>query len=433
MDTADNEELKGINIDGEEVKQITIGGDIVWSTNLLYDDFADGSLDSEWNTFGTANGNISESGSSCVISQTAGGGSNTNIIGIYSTLKLYVGDVLKVRAKNTSQRHAAIIGLGDGAGQAFPHGGGENDGPAVTLYSRADNISANTSFQDENGNTNYATPGPQDYTSYRDLRIERPDTTTVKIYVDGSLESTFNGEFGNAKRVYFAADGYNTPNKIEIDSVEVTGLFKGLSPKTINGKDVIVDRDEYGKWVCVQNYEHYGGNDPEPMPGSTFPQLPNGKSDVSTVNNLGGNGELRHVDNISQYGTWDVDAVKLEAVTDNHSRKINYFTENQSVIDAIVDDSTDAGHSELKSNVTKYGDHTAFLPDDMSSDNDNETTSNGDRIFGWEFPMYGDGSDGTRVHWAMSSNGNRWEVDDYPGNASNTTVHRVWVRTNVSI
>lgn len=201
---------------------------------------------------------------------------------------------------------------------------------------------------------------------------------------------------------------------------------------TVNGKDVTLQNDSFGSWICVQNYEHYGGTNPNVSPGSTFPQLPDGDRLISDIENDGQNGELRHVDNISQYGNWEVDAVRLEAETQNHSRKINYYSKNQSVIDSIVNNSVNVGHSELKSSIEKYPDHTAFLPDDMGADNDNQTDARSDRIFGHGFPMYGNGSDGTRVHWAVAGFGNRWEVDDSPDtNFGETTIHRVWIRTGL--
>jgi len=193
---------------------------------------------------------------------------------------------------------------------------------------------------------------------------------------------------------------------------------------TIDGKDVVYEKDQYGTWVAVMNYEHYQNNDPSVTPGSTFPQLPNGKTNSSDVQSSGSNGELKHVDKINQYGnTWDnVDAVRLEATTENHSRKIHYFTENQNVIDAVVQtqNSGEAGASDLKDQTTFYSDHNANLPDAGN----NQTSSNSDRIFGYEFPMYLGGTH----HWALSGNGNRWEVDDYPNDDSNSTVHRIWVR-----
>lgn len=191
---------------------------------------------------------------------------------------------------------------------------------------------------------------------------------------------------------------------------------------TINGKNVVYEKDQYGTWICVMNYEHYQNNDPSVTPGSTFPQLPNGKTNSSDVQSLGSNGELVHVDNINQYGTWNVDAVRLEATTENHSRKIHYFTQNQTVIDAVTTSQTtaEAGSSDLQDQTTFYNDHNANLPDAAG----NQTSSNANRIFGYEFPMY----QGGNYHWALSGNGNRWEVDDYPNNDSNSTVHRIWVR-----
>lgn len=41
-----------------------------------------------------------------------------------------------------------------------------------------------------------------------------------------------------------------------------------------------------------------------------------------------------------------------------------------------------------------------------------------------EFPMYSNGAN----HWGIRGQGNRWEVDDFPGNFANSTIHRVWVR-----
>jgi len=201
------------------------------------------------------------------------------------------------------------------------------------------------------------------------------------------------------------------------------GQTAGVQTATYNGKDIAFQQDEYGTWICVLNYEHYGGENPPVAPGDTFPQLPNGLSDADTVNDLGTSGELRHVDNLEQFGSWDVDAVRLEAVTDNHNRKIHYFTEDDTVVQSIVPDSTKVSYTDITSQVTKYDDHTANLPDSAGSDTGEDSD---DHIFGPDFPMYNGGTH----HWAVAGFGKRWEVDDYPDDASNTTVHRVWVRAN---
>jgi len=190
-----------------------------------------------------------------------------------------------------------------------------------------------------------------------------------------------------------------------------------------NDKYVTYQQDSYGTWICVLNYEHYGGENPPVAPNSEFPQLPNGVSDVSTVQSLGTSGELQHVDNLEQFGSWNVDAIRLEAVTENHSRKIHYFTEDDTVIQSIVPDSTKVSYTDMKSQVTKYNDHTANLPDDAEADTGENSE---DHIFGPDFPMYKGGT----YHWAVAGFGDRWEVDDYPDGPQYTTVHRVWIRAN---
>lgn len=198
---------------------------------------------------------------------------------------------------------------------------------------------------------------------------------------------------------------------------------------SIGGNDVIVEQDNHGHWVLVLNYEHYGGENPTVSPGSTFPQMPNGYTSTDDVQQLGTSGELRHVDNIQQYSSEfeQVDAVRLEGETVSHSRTLKYFTQNQTVIDSVVYDSTSADHADLESNITKYPNHNTYLPDNTSGNNQTDADSN--HIFGHEFPMYGDGDgDDDNEHWALAGSGNRWEMDDFPSDASNTTVHRVWVR-----
>lgn len=269
-------------------------------------------------------------------------------------------------------------------------------------------------------NTNEVASGSMpDNTNSSDLRIG--DTYDNRYY---------NGKMADV-RIY---------NRVLTQS-EINQLYQMRSQRqqnlgtlintVVNGKDVILQNDSFGSWICVQNYEHYGGTNPDVSPGDTFPQLPDGDRLISDIDSDAQNGELRHVDNISQYGDWQVNAVRLEAKTSNHSRKINYYSTNQSVIDSIVNDSTTVGHVELKSSIQKYPDHTSFLPDRV--EDTNTTGSNPNRIFGNNFPMYGTDprGDTSNLHWSMGGSGNRWEVDDYPNNDSQTTIHKVWVRTEL--
>lgn len=200
-----------------------------------------------------------------------------------------------------------------------------------------------------------------------------------------------------------------------------------VAPSEIHGKSIAIQQDEYGTWVCVENYEHYGGTNPTVGPVDTFPQLDDGLTTASDIEASGANGELRHVDDIDQYGAFEVDAVRLEATTTNHSRKIHFFTTDQTVIDAtFTEQSDETDYTDFQGSPTAlYDDHTANLP---AAAGNGDADRRSDRLFGSAFPFF----NGGRYHWAVKSAGNRWEVDDYPiDNGSgyqHSTVHRVWVR-----
>jgi hypothetical protein len=210
-------------------------------------------------------------------------------------------------------------------------------------------------------------------------------------------------------------------------TIDVERSTDGFGASTLNGKTVAYEQDQYGTWVCVLNYEHYGGTNPTVSPGSEFPQLPNGLATASDVESSRSNGELRHVDNIDQYGAFEVDAVRLEATTTNHSRKIHFFTTDQTVIDAtFTEQSDETDYTDFQGSPTAlYDDHTANLP---AAAGNGDADRRSDRLFGSAFPFF----NGGRYHWAVKGTGNRWAVDDYPiDNGSgyqHSTVHRVWVR-----
>jgi len=252
------------------------------------------------------------------------------------------------------------------------------------------------------------------------------DNPVIGDYKSGGGNIPFDGKIDDVRvydRALFEQEVSALYNMRSQKKSNISPITDEIVHRSVNEKDITLKRDSFGSWICVQNYEHYGGTNPTVSPGDKFPQFPNGETTVSEIENSGENGELRHVDNISQYGDWNVDAVKLEATTTNHSRKINYYTTNQSVIDSIVNNSTSVGYSELKSSIQKYPDHTAFLPDAAG----NTTDKNSNQIFGNGFPMYDSGE----YHWATKGLGDRWEVDDYPGGPGKTTIHRVWIRTGL--
>jgi len=274
---------------------------------------------------------------------------------------------------------------------------------------------------------------PSDVTMYYNKMVESVTdlssfgdcSNSLNFYIGGREDrndSYFNGSIDDV-RVYNRA----------LSEKEINALYQMRSARvsqntpsniTLNGKNVVLEQDSFGSWILVLNYEHYGGTNPIVSPSNQFPQLPDGKKSIKEIETDGSNGELQHVDNISQYGDFQVDAVRLEGMTSNHDRKIHYFTDNDTVIQSIVSDSTKVSYKDMKSNVRKYPDHTANLPDAARNDTGENSE---DHIFGPDFPMYKGGT----YHWSIAGFGNRWEVDDYPDGAENTTIHRVWVRTQL--
>jgi hypothetical protein len=99
---------------------------------------------------------------------------------------------------------------------------------------------------------------------------------------------------------YIAFAGVVSADTTVQPSTSIQMTQSTISQETVNGINVTTRNDNYGTWVLVMNYEHYGGTNPSVSPGSTFPKLPNNETTASDVDTWGSNGELTHVDNISQ-------------------------------------------------------------------------------------------------------------------------------------
>lgn len=185
----------------------------------IYDDFTESTLNSDiWDTFGEQHGSISISNGELTISQTSGGGSGNNLIGIASKQKFPIGSSYRARVKNTSGRHAAVIGFGASPWPNYPHGG--ND-VGVTWYSRADNVTSVISYCDENLSKGSNSSITQDLRDYQEIEIYRVNETTVEIYRNDSLEHTITAlEWEEDYSIYFSLDGHTTPNTVVIDWIE---------------------------------------------------------------------------------------------------------------------------------------------------------------------------------------------------------------------
>ena len=180
----------------------------------LVDKFLGSSLDTSiWSTFGTSNGTITVTNNECTIKNTVSG-SQTALaycIGMYSNLSFPVGTSITVRSKNTSGRHASVIGFGNTPNGPYTHG---QSIIGTTWYSRADVATSTISVYDENGSTAGGTSSvTQDLRNYQVFRIKRISSSQIEFYRNGVLEYSMTGILmADSYPVYFACDGWYSGN-----------------------------------------------------------------------------------------------------------------------------------------------------------------------------------------------------------------------------
>lgn len=168
-----------------------------------------------------------------------------------------------------------------------------------------------------------------------------------------------------------------------------------------------------GGWTLVLNYLHQGGTNPALNTRSTdLPVI--GSSTLGTDES--GTGFWGHAGNalLSQFTYTEV---RWNCSTGAHSRVMHFKTSLAGCISYLNTGSGDC--NGLGGSFTALSGHTANLPAAMDSVFSNE----GD-IALTEFPFWTGGT----YHWGIMGLGNRWECDDFPGDGSQNTLHRVWVR-----
>ena len=179
----------------------------------LVEKFDGNSLDSSvWTTFGTNMGTITVANGECIITNNVSG-SRTGVsysIGIYSNLSFPVGTSITVRSKNTSGRHASVIGFGNVPNSPYPH---VSSIVGVSWYARHDNVSSTVSIYDENGSITGDSNVAQDLRSYQVFRIKRISSSQIEFYRNGVLEYSITGILmANSYPIYFACDGWYSGN-----------------------------------------------------------------------------------------------------------------------------------------------------------------------------------------------------------------------------
>jgi hypothetical protein len=117
----------------------------------------------------------------------------------------------------------------------------------------------------------------------------------------------------------------------------------------------------------------------------------------------------------------DVESVRFYCKTSKHNRVV-HFSVNNDWIKSVVTTGSASGNSASywTSGNTKFGDHTAYIPDEA---NYFSTTD----LLSWPFYK------GYYYHWSIggldTGEGNRWECDDMVGrNSLGDTTHQIWFK-----
>lgn len=168
-----------------------------------------------------------------------------------------------------------------------------------------------------------------------------------------------------------------------------------------------------GGWTLVLNYLHSGGTNPNlnfrtnslPLLGST--NLGTDESGSATW----GHATPGYLTNFA------VTEIRFYGKTSGHSRIINFKTSHSGTISYFK---TGAGSaSGLQLSFTPFSGHNAVIPGSASSFFADQSS-----YAMTEFPFWVAGIN----HWGIKGYSARWEVDDFPNDGRNSTLHQIWIR-----
>jgi hypothetical protein len=172
-----------------------------------------------------------------------------------------------------------------------------------------------------------------------------------------------------------------------------------------------------GGWMMILNYVHLGATNPSllvrtdslPLMGSEY------ALGVDESTSTGPTGTWGHASN-SMANAFPWTQYMFYGKTSGHSRIIHFSGSVSGVVSYIK---TGSGSMSGIGTATLGSLHTANLPAGSLS-----LFSNQGNSAMTEFPFYTSG----QYHWGIRGQGSRWEVDDYPGGSSLSTIHRIWVK-----
>ena len=247
-------------------------------------------------------------------------------------------------------------------------------------------------------NTGY----PNNYTTTETFKVNVSDLEppVFNLYGDGSIDNPF----------------ITLQPEVVGNVASGTYYFK-FNNSTFQG--VLDNNNAGGGWLMILNYVHQGGTNPElNIRNTNLPLL--GSSTLG--DNEAASSTWGHFGN-TLAAALDFEEMRFYGQTSLHSRVIDFTTKYPAAISYLKTGSGSFAGINNAANYTLLGDHTASIPanapDFWSNEGDLALTN---------FPFWRN----AQAHWGIKGGGNRWEVDGYPNNFNNSTIHRVWVRGDLS-
>jgi hypothetical protein len=205
-----------------------------------------------------------------------------------------------------------------------------------------------------------------------------------------------------------------------LSTTTTSGVYSLLVNNNPINLFIYVDRTGK-KWVLVLLYNHKGGTNPDlnPIKSGNFPLPLNNTIDGMRIgNDESGTAAWGHVAP-SYLANFSINEMAFWARGGTADKVINFRTTDPSVIRYAT---TGQGHFNPGFSTTTGTIFTAQQTSSIPNNAPNYFENQGDYAL-TNFPFWRGG----QAHWGIRGLGNRWEVDDFPGNSNYNTLHMVFI------